>query len=253
MGAAHERLDRGAVGLEAEVGRRQVHRLLQVRPRDQAAAGPRARVDPVVVAPLRLVDAPLEDAHREAFIEHLADLGHAVAIAISKIDDLRGRSGDDAVAGGADPVAGGQVVGEDRRLVHHAVAVGVGEQLDRAVGRGFGLGLGLWRRGDPPHLHVELPGLVGLLDVELSLEVVAVEFRDEEPALRIPADARRLVDQRLGRDELHLQSRRHAERGMRIPRRERPGRVGGLRDLGDRRLRQARGQGDVHHHGCPAL
>ncbi|MFM8702906.1 MAG: hypothetical protein ACKOHG_03400, partial [Planctomycetia bacterium] len=41
-------------------------------------------VDPVVVAPLRLVDAPLEDAHGEALVEHLADLGHAVAVAVGE-------------------------------------------------------------------------------------------------------------------------------------------------------------------------
>ena len=253
VGAAHERLDRGAVGLEAKVGRRQVHRLLEVRPGDPATAGPRARVDPVVVAPLGLVDAPFEDAHRESFVEHLADLGHAVAVAVGEVDDLRGGRGDDAVAGDADPVAGGQVVGEDRRLVHHAVAVGVGEQFDRAVGLGVRLGLGLRRRGNPPHLRVELAGLVGLLDVELPLEVVAMEFRDEEPALCIPADARRLVDKRLSRDELHLQSRGHAEGGMRILWRERPGRVGGFRDLGHRRLLEARGQGGCHRHGQPTL
>ena len=251
--AAQERLNRGAVGLEAEVGRRQVDGLCQMRPGDAAAGRPGPRVDPVVVAPLRLVDVALEDAHGEALVEHFADLGHAVAVAVRKVDNLRGRGGDDAVAGGADSVAGGQVVGEDRRLVHHAVAVGVGEQFDRAVGLGVRLGLGLRRRGNPPHLRVELAGLVGLLDVELPLEVVAMEFRDEEPALRIPADARRLVDKRLSRDELHLQSRGHAEGGMRILWRERPGPVGGFWDLGDRRLRQARGQGGCYHHGPPSL
>jgi hypothetical protein len=251
--AADERLDRGAVGLETEVGGRQVHRLLQIRPGDPAAARAGAGVDPIVVSPLRLVDAPLEDAHGESFVEHLADLGHAVAVAVGEIDDLGGGRGNDAVAGGADPVAGGQVVGEDRRLVHHAVAVGVGEELDRAVGGGVGLFLGLGRRGDPPHLHVELPGLVGLLDVELPLEVVAVEFGDEEPALRIPADARRLVDERLGRNELHLQSRGHAEGGMRILRRERLGGVGGFWDLGQGRLREACGQCDGNHDGDQAM
>ncbi len=49
---------------------------------------------------------------------------------------------------------------------------------------------------------IELAGLVQLLDVIPAIHVVTVQLGEEEPALLIPANAGRLVDERFTGDQL---------------------------------------------------
>ena len=93
-------------------------------------------------------------------------------------------------------------------MIHHAVAVGVDQPLDGAELFLLGAAHGVLVGGDAPDDTVELSGLVQLLDVELALDIVAVQFADEEVAVRVPADAGGLADERLGGDQFQPEAGR---------------------------------------------
>src|SRR5215472_3606295 len=95
--AAGHRLDRRPLGLDAEIDVGELYRLLQVFPADRAATGAAADIDPVIRPPLRAVDAALERPFREPLVQHLADLGPAVPVAVGEEEDLRLTGGDDSV------------------------------------------------------------------------------------------------------------------------------------------------------------
>ena len=109
-----------------------------------------------------------------------------------------GVDGDDAATSWADAEAGRQPVGPHLGVIHHAVAVGVDQTLDGAELFLLGSAHGVLIGGDAPYDTVKLSGLVQLLNVELALDIVAVQFADKEIAMRVPADAGGLADERLG-------------------------------------------------------
>src|SRR5262249_40668782 len=139
---------------------------------------------------------------RESLEQHVADLGLAVTVAVGEEEDLRLARGDDPSPCRADPETGRQTIGPDLRAVHSAVAIDVVHSLDRAVRLGLRRSLVPLVRLDPPHPAVELPRPVKLLDIVLPFQVVAVQFADEELPALIPADARRLTNERLARNRL---------------------------------------------------
>src|SRR5262249_26946960 len=143
------------------------------------------------------VDAPLERPFREPLEQDLADLRLAVAVTVGEKQDLRLAGGDDSPPGRTDPVAGRHVIGPDVRPVHVPVAVRIAQSLDRAIRPGLSGPLGLLVGLNPPHDAVEFAGLVQLLDVVLTFEVVAVQFANEELPAFVPAHARWLADDRL--------------------------------------------------------
>src|SRR5262249_14266078 len=199
---AGHRLDHRPVGLDAEIGVGELDRPLQVFPADRAATRAAADIDPVIRPPLRTVDAALERPFREPLEQHLANLGPAVPVAVGEEEDLRLAGGHDSVPCRTDSEAGRQAIGPALRAIHAAVAIDVGQPLDRAVRPGLGRLLVPLVRLDPPHHAVELPRLIQLLDVVLPFQVVAVQLADEELTALIPAHARRLADERLARDQL---------------------------------------------------
>src|SRR5204863_6449623 len=84
---------------------------------------------------------------------------------------------------------------------------------------------------NPPHDAVELAGLVQLLDVVLTFEVVAVQLANEELSALIPAHARRLANEWLARHQLQAKPVRQLECLFAVLRRERFRGVGRLGDL----------------------
>src|SRR5262249_17118233 len=161
---AGHRLDHRPVGLDAEIGVGELHRLIQVLPADRAATGAATDVDPVIRPPLRTVDAALERPFREPLEQHLADLGPAVPAGGGQAEEPRRAGRDDAARGRANPETGRQAIGPDLRAIHATVAIEVGQPLDRAVRPGLGSLLVPLVRLDPPHHAVELPRLVQLFD-----------------------------------------------------------------------------------------
>ena len=205
MVGSGDRFDRAAVGLEAKIVSTQVDLSLQRGAGYRGSAVRPGHVDPIVLAPARIVDGALDDVHLEAIEEGFADIRLAVSSAVVQVDDPEGGDGDDAAAGGDDAEAGRQVVSPGVGPVHAPIAIGVVQELDPAVGLFPGLGQGLWSRVDPPDFLVQLSRLVQLDDVEMPLEVVAVNLADEQAALFIPGDARGVGDERLTGDQLDLQ------------------------------------------------
>src|SRR5262249_38762866 len=141
-----------------------------------------------------------------------------------------------------DSETGRQAIRPDLRAIHAAVAIDVGQLLDRAVRPGLGSLLVPLVRLNSPHHAVELPRLVQLLDVVLPFQVVALQLTDEELPALIPADARRLADERLARDQLDAKPRGDPEVPSTLLGRKRPGGIVRLRNLAAGRARDSQQQ-----------
>ena len=254
-GAAGAGLQRTAVGLEAEADRADVHFPRQARPADRpAASGPRDAVDPVVHGPAGVVDPRPQLAHPEAGEERLAHLRHPVAVAVGQEDNVRGAQHDHAVPRRYDAVAGRQAVGPNRRPVHAPVAVGVLQELHGAVLLLLRLLNGLGVGGDAAHGLVEHAGLVQLQDVEVALQVVAVDLADEDPPPGVEGHGRRVGHQRLGGHQLDAEPGRQGKPFKALLRLQRPRGVGGQLDLAaaadlPASSRQARGRHQADQGG----
>src|SRR5262249_22310873 len=154
-------------------------------------------------------------------------------------EDLRLARGKDSALCRADPETGRQAIGPDLRAIHAAVAVDVAQSLDRAVCLSLRSPLVPLVRLNPPHHAVELPRPVQLLDVVLTFQVVAVELTDEELPPLIPAQARRLADERLARDQLDAKPLRDPEVPGTLVRGKRFGGIPRFRDLAAGRARDS--------------
>jgi hypothetical protein len=185
--AANDRLDHGPVRLDPEIGVGKLHRLFQVFSTNRATPGAAPDIDPVIRPPLGTIEAALERPFGESLEQHLANLRPAIAVAVGEEQDLGLTRGDDSSPCRTDPETGRQPIGPDLRAIDATVAVGVAQLLDGAVRLGLRRLLVPLVRLDPAHHPVELPALVQLLDVILPLQVVAVQFGDEELPAFIPA------------------------------------------------------------------
>ena len=87
-----------------------------------------------------------------------------------------------------------ELVGEDVLAIHHAVAVGVGQDRDGVLGIAR-LRERLERAGVPRRCRVRHASAVGILG----------RFRHPQPALLVPIDVHRLGDERLGGDERQVE------------------------------------------------
>ena len=231
VGAAYDRLDVCAVGLEAKVTIGQVDRLSQSRPCNPATTCPGTHVHPTIRSILRLVDVPLQDPCREAVKERLTDFCDAISIAVRQEKHCRSSHRYQAITCRHDPVAGWETICKHHRPVHHPVAIIVVQSFNRAICLGLRSLLGIIRGLDATHLAIEQARLVELLDVCLTFEVVAVELAHIESPLGIPTDARRFADQGLGGHQLHLQACGQAKALLGVRRRKRPGGICWPRNL----------------------
>ena len=216
-------------------------------------------VNPVVRPPLRLIDPTLNHADLEAGEQRLPHLGLAVAVPVREKNDVRCTNRDDTVACRAYTEAGGDAVHPGLDAIHHAVAVVIYQFLDRANLLGLSTAHRILVGGDAADHTVEFTGLVQLLDVELPLAVVAVQLGDEEVALRIPADAGRLADERFGGDQLEAKPVRQLDGLEAFGGRERLGGIGRFGDLAKRLAKrseqQAQNEKSCQHlqmSGCEA-
>ena len=230
---AGHRLDRAAVRADAEVGAGQRHGFAQMRPGDFTAAPAASEINPAVRAPLRGVDAALEFARWKAGEEDIARLGFPVAIAVGEEHDVRRARDNEAAAGGHETVNRRQVGCPHIGRVHATVAVQVAQQFHHAERAGFGGEFEFLIGLHPAHLRVELSRLVEFLDVELAREIVSVQFGDKHSPAFIPAHRRGRRDERLTGDDLHAKTIRQPERRGALFGRHGPGRVGGVRNLGE--------------------
>ena len=132
---------RRAVGLEPEVAAPDRDGLV-VRPRrvaDVAAVAPRDAVDPAVEAPLEAVHERLDVLGAEPGEDDLLLVGHAVAVGVPGVQDVRGHRDEDPAVVGQHARRPRQAVDEDRAPLEDAVAVAVFEPADVAGGRVLGV------------------------------------------------------------------------------------------------------------------
>ena len=157
---------------------------------DRAAAVAVGAVDPAVQAELEAVEPVLLVALDEAGEEHLAMVGLAVAVAVLGIEDVRGARDQHAFRQGITPVGKPEAVEERRLLVVAAVAVRVFEEPDDAAG----------------------------LPLAVDAQRIVAHLDDPELAVGPPVEGDRVLDQRLGGDQLDREAGRDPDRFQATPR-----------------------------------
>ena len=175
------------------------------------------RVDPVIQPVAEVRRAGVGVVRAEAGEEDLPLVGLAVAVGVLEEEHVGGLRHDQAAVDVAEARRDAQVVGEERDLVGLAVAVGVLDDRDPVA---------------PLALRLHLVGVVDRLG-------------DVQPAEVVPGHRDRLVDLRLGDEQLRLEPGRQGEVLLRLVGRERllhpadrlaegapPGAGGVQRDLG---------------------
>ena len=219
---AADRLDCRAVRLDAKTGHRQIDRLPQLWS-VYAAALAAVDVNPVIRPPLRRVDPALDYADLEAGEKRVPHLGFSVTIAIREKNNVRRTNSNNSVARRADTETCRQSVGPNFGAIHRAVAVVIDHFFDCPKLLSLGAAHGVLVGCDAPDDTVKFAGLVQFLNVVLTLSIVAVEFADEEVAVRVPADTGGLADERLGDDELQSEAIRQLHPLEAFSRRQRLG------------------------------
>ena len=197
---AADRLDCRAIRLDAKTAHRQIDRLHQLWSVDAAALAA-VDVNPVIRPPLRRVDPALDYADLEAGEKRVPHFGLSVTIAIREKNNVRRTNGNNSAARRADTETGRQSVGPNLGAINRAIAVVIDHFFDCSKLLGLGAAYGVLVGCNAPDDTVEFACLVQFLNVVLPLSIVAVEFADEEVAMRIPADTGGLAYERLGDDE----------------------------------------------------
>ena len=183
-----DRLDRRPVGLDAKVGTTQGEGCLEFRAADRPAVAARADVDPIVESPARVVDPPFDELTAKPRQQCLADFSTPVAIAIGQEQDVRSTHHHQAILKRQQAIARRQPIGPHLGLVHPAIAVGIEQQLDRAVLAPpglFGDATPNTFPANPANRAVDLARLVQFRHIDFALEIEAVDLADEHPALRV--------------------------------------------------------------------
>src|SRR5262249_17462193 len=160
-------------GLDTEVRRRQVDRLLQMRSRDATTTVALAEINPIIRTPLWSVDPALQRTVLKPGEQLLFDFRLPIAIAIGEVPNIRRRGGVHAPAATAPSIARRDVVCTNNGLIHSAVAVRIDEHLDGTLRPSLRFLDRLLVRLNTAHLVIELARLIEFLDVVLSLQVVA--------------------------------------------------------------------------------
>jgi hypothetical protein len=125
-------LDLAGVRPDADVAAGHLHLLAGLeRPHRPLAAVAVGQVDPVVQAERRRVHAELRVALGEPGVEHLVDLGPAVAVGVLQVEHVRGGGDDQAVPPRQHAGREVQVLGEQDRPVVLPVAVRVLQEPHR--------------------------------------------------------------------------------------------------------------------------
>ena len=123
-------------------------------------------VDPAVGAPEQPVQQSLHVVGAESREHHLPNVGHAIAVRVLGVEDVRRNRDEHTVVVRNDPGRPGEALEKDRSRLEAAVSVAVFEARDLAAGR-------LFRIGISSHLD------------------------DVEPPMRVVADTHRVGDHRL--------------------------------------------------------
>ena len=92
------------------------------------------------------------------------------------------------------------------RLVDAPVAIGIFQQFDGTVLSFFCLLDRLVTSSDPPHLLVELTGLVQLDHVQVAFQVVAMDLANQDASFRVERHGNRVGQIRFAGDQLHVES-----------------------------------------------
>jgi hypothetical protein len=135
------------------------------------------KVNAAIKAPTRRAHLELAVLGIEATDERLDLVGHVVAVSVFEEEDLAARGGDEAAVVGKEALHVVHVVGKGHGLVHAAVAVLVGEELDARKPRVAGI-----RRAERVVAHVG----------------------DEHAAFFVPRGLHGIEHERFGGDELHF-------------------------------------------------
>ena len=125
---------------------------------------------------------------------------------------MRSTHGDDATVGRTDPHASRQLIRQHLSLVHDAITVCINESLHRSRLLFLRLQDRFGGSGKAPDHLIQLTSLVQFFDVVLALQIVAVQFGDEEVASLIPTHTRGLTDQRFGGHQFQLEAWRNSKK-----------------------------------------
>ena len=199
-------LDFGTVRFEAHHAAADVAKVLAAVAAGDIRGGTVAvgGVDPAVPTHAGIVDNRMGVASAEIGVEFLDLVGLAVSIGVPQPENVRGLGDNDAVL--VKHEAGDEVESlmEHVFFVHHAIGIGVGEDADFVhPGAVLDAGLGL-------QSAVILPLLAAIVRAHAATAIgVFRSFSHPETAAGVPVKIHRFCDQRLGRDQRHVEVRMH--------------------------------------------
>ena len=141
LGEPRHRLDLTGVGAEAEIVAidRDSRRVGAPRRCDRAATAAVGGIHPAVGAGAKAIDAELLVAGLEAGEDHLAGLGHAVAVAVGERENVGGGGDQEPPVPSQETVGERKPRSEDRPCVDRPVAIGVGEHDDPSTAVAVGI------------------------------------------------------------------------------------------------------------------
>ncbi len=214
-----------------------------MRAADRAAAVHAAHtVDPIVEAPARIVDAGPHLPDAKSAEQRFARFDNPVVVRVAQINNLRRAKHNGPIASRDNSITGRQAIGEHGRMIDAAVSIGVFQSLDRAVLILFGLLNRVIRGGHTAHLTIEFARLVQLLDIQVSLQVVTVDFTDENASARVEGHGNRVGQMRLTGHDLDTKAVLHAKQLLALLDRQRARRIVGQADL----VLRSAGDRDAH-------